>query len=193
MTNKAKSRYDVNATLQELGMSTIAGTSTQAGRFYEFEIPDCGGRRGLVFEAKDKRLTVGIRLHFQEGCSLLRAAATSDVALSFLGALHFSLQSQALEAQLVTGAEGVEGVIITARACAEEAESPLVEEYINRVRSVVEALHPALKGEGRELIDRVLDAVRPQLAASPEEPTQPDALIVPTFNEEARDRMLGRT
>ena len=193
MTTKAKSKYDVNSTLQELGMSVKNSTSTQAGKFYEFEIPDCPGRRGLVFDARDKGINVGIRLDFQENSTLLRAAATSDAALSFLGALSLSLKSQALEAQLITGMEGVEGVMITARVCSAEAGSPIVKERINRIRSVVEALPPVLTEEGRELIDRVLAAVRPQLAASPEKPTVPDALIVPTFDEEARNRMMGET
>jgi hypothetical protein len=183
-------KYGIEALFKQVQIETPRVTEIGAGRLYELEPTRCGGRQALVLDGKDKGITVALRQEVPENSPLRGEATTSTEALALLGALTAALRAQEVDAELIGGREGLEAVLLSRRLCAREPDADKLNEHLDRLQEIAEALEPALTLSGRAAIDGVLARVRPQLAASPEKIERRQAVIVPTFDEEARDRML---
>jgi hypothetical protein len=114
-------------------------------------------------------------------------------ALAFLGALTRSLQSRKLQAQLIAGEHGLEAVLVSRHICRADERSDLGA-HVEEIAAVLEGISASLHARGQELIDHVLDRTAPLYAGVMKDLRQPPSgLIVPTFDEEQRDRMMRRS
>jgi hypothetical protein len=183
-------RANMNVMLQEAQIPVRESVEIQGGRLHELEPSHYCGRRALVFESKEKGITVAIRADIPEKSPLRDTQVTSNEALLLLGALTFSLQTQNVETKLINGQRGLEAFVLSSRLCEAESDPGTISRYLNRLQDIVQAIEPVLSLTGQTLIDRVIDAVRLHIAAPTKEVQRVEPVIVPTFDEEARNRMM---
>jgi hypothetical protein len=181
---------DVRSALEKAGLSVIGHAETQGGVLHELDPAGSEGRRSLVFDDGTRGMTVAIRVNIPEGSSLAKAPAGSEAALCFLGALTYSIQGRQAEAKLILGSHGVEGILVSRHICAGALAVEKIPQELHDLRQIAGEIDSALAAPGPELIARLLanlSVVTSELARPiPKE----EARIVPTFDEEARDRMM---
>lgn len=184
--------HDESERYPEAELAFTAPEAIGRARIREFERPGCPGQRGMVFEDERGATTVGIRLDLPRESSLRDASPTSIEALSVLGALTRSLQSRNLQAQLIGGERGLEALLVSRHICAGE-ERPDLRTLVAEISEVLEGIATALEARGQELVDRILDRTAPQYVGVLKDLKPLNPLIVPTFDEAQRDRMMKRS
>lgn len=192
MTTHDWSNQDAPEMMKEAGLSLKATESTDRGRIHEFERLGCPDQRGVVLDDERYGITVGIRLELPEGAPMRNASPMSMEALAFLGALSRSLQARGLQAQLITGQQGLEAVLVSRHICG-GGDRPNFRQHVAEISEVIEGISPSLHARGQELVERILDRTVPLHAGVLRDlrPTSP--LVVPTFDEAQRDRMMEKS
>lgn len=153
---------------------------------YEAEPEGCPDRAVVVFDAEEG-MHVGVRLELPAGSDLRGAPVLSDRALLVQGILSVGLQHHHLQVEPLAHAEGLEGFLLTFHLC--DHDRDLLRERHARVDAVAHELSEAFAHPGEDLA--ALKAVVGFRAFAPElAPARAQAAIVPTFDLEARDRMM---
>lgn len=192
MTTHDWANQDVPEMLKEAGLSLKATESMEGVRIHEFERPGCPDQRGVVLGDERRGITVGIRLELPEGASLRNASPTSMEALALLGALSRSLQARGLQAQLLTGQQGLEAVLVSRHLCGGGGR-PDLRQHIADIAEVIEGISPSIHARGEELVERILDRTTLLHAGVLKELKPVSPLVVPTFDETQRDRMMKKS
>ena len=65
--------------------------------------------------------------------------------------------------------------------------------HLNQVQDVIKEIEPALSLSGQTLIENIIERVRPVIAEVTKDVSREAAVVVPTFDERARDLMTGQT
>lgn len=190
-TNDRKNyRSNVSDLLEEAQISIRESTSTQGGQLYELEASHCGGRRALVFDSKEQGVTIAIRIELPQASSIRNRPATSAEALQLLGALTLSLQGRNSEARLVSGEQGVEAIMVSQQLCQRSIDAKSLSNYFSQLQEVVKEIETALALPGQALLDSIIGHVRPVIAEVIKDKSPQGAIVVPTFDEAERDRMM---
>jgi len=184
-------RGNIGSLLKEAGIAVRESTEMERGSLYEVEPAQCGGRRALVFDGKEKGVTVAVRADIPEQAALRHETLGSVESLALLGALSLALQGHDAQPHLLGGERGLEAVMVSGRLCEREANPDSVHQELGRLEGIVASLEPALTLSGEALREAVLTRVRPSVAGLVSEMSDGERpMIVPTFDEEARDRMM---
>ncbi|MFS8085545.1 MAG: hypothetical protein ACMG6H_07930 [Acidobacteriota bacterium] len=186
-------RANISQLLKEAQISIRESAETQGGVLHQLEPAHCGGRRALVFDGKEKGVTIAIRVELPDASSLRNQPVTSPEVLQLLGALTQALQGHDAEARLVGGDRGLEAVMVSKRLCESSLDAERISERLNDMQDVVKEIEPALLLSGQTLIATIIARVGPVIADLSKEESTEEAVIVPSFNEEARDRMMSQT
>jgi len=193
-TNDQKySRTNVGAMLEEAQLSIRERTETQGGLLHELEPAHCGGYRAIMFDNKEKGVTIAVRTELPPASQLRSQAPTSQEALSLLGALTLTLQGYGAEARLISGEQGLEAIMVSQRICDRALNADGLKQYLGQLQAIAEEVEPALSLNGQAQIEHVLVRVRPQYADLRQQETHEEAIVVPTFDEEARNRLMKQT
>lgn len=192
-SDKKNYRANIGELLEEAQIAVRESAETQGGLLHELEPSHCGGRRALVFDGKEKGVTVAVRVEIPEASSLRNQLATSLEALQLLGALTHSLQGHEADARLISGDRGLEAIMVSKRLCERAGDAAKLSTHVNDIQDVVKEIEPALSYSGQTLIDSLLDRVGPRIADLGKDDSTEAAMIVPTFDEAARDRMMRQT
>lgn len=190
MSAQKKARANVSALLQAAQIAIGESIAMPDGQMHVLEPAQWCGRRVLVFEGKERSLTLATRFEIPEMSPLLNVAVTSAEALLLLGTLTFSLQGHDAEVKLVSGKQGLEAIMVNRRLCAAEITAPTLRQELKQLQDIVQMLEPMLALSGQALIDSVLERVRPVIFAPTQQTLKTEPLITPTFDEEARNRMM---
>ena len=190
MTKQNHSCVNTGVLLEEAQIKVRESINVQGGKLHELEPAQWCGRRTLVFDEKEKGTTVAIRSEIPEMSPLRNIPVKSSESLTLLGALTFSLQTQDANVKLISGEQGLEAIMVSYRLCAREIDSATLYSHINRIQDIVQTVEPALSKSGRDLVDYVIERVQPQISAPTNEKLKANPVIVPTFDEEERNRMM---
>jgi hypothetical protein len=195
MSTSDPKNYRVNLTelLAEAQISIRESTDTQGGLLHELEPSHCGGRRALVFDRKEKGITVAVRVEIPEASPLRNLSTTSPEVLQLLGALTQSLQGRDAEARLISDDRGVDAIMVSNRLCERSIDAAMLSKHLNQVQDVIKEIEPALSLSGQTLIENIIERVRPVIAEVTKDVSREAAVVVPTFDERARDLMTGQT
>jgi len=195
MSTSDPKNYETKLTklLAEAEISILTKTDTQGGLLHELEPSHCGGKRGLVFERQEKDTIVAVRVEIPETNSVRNSPLNSAEALQLLGALTQSLQSRDAEVKLISDDRGVAAILVSNRLCERQINAALLSKRLNQVQELVKEIEPALSSNGQTLIDNIMNRVRPIVAEITRDVSQETAVIVPTFDERARDLMMKQT
>jgi hypothetical protein len=185
--------HDAPDSYDESGLSFTTTETMGQARIREFERPGCAGQRGVVLEDERRGTTVGVRLDLTPNAPLRDVSPTSMDALAFLGALTRVLQSRNLQAQLIGGEHGLEAVLVSRHICGSD-QRPDLRTHVAEISEVIEGIESSLHGRGQELIDSILNRTAP-LHVGVLKDLRPaiGRIIVPTFDEAQRDRMMNRS
>ena len=192
-SDKKNYRSDLNEMLEQAQISISERASTQGGMLYELEPSQCGGRRALVFDNKDKGVTVAVRIEIPKASPIRNRTTASPEALQLLGALTQTLQGSNAEARLVTGARGLEAVMVSQHLCPPSVDASSLGRYLNRVHELVNQIEPALSLSGQTQIDNIFERLRSVVAEVRKEQLTETPVIVPTFDEAQRNRLMEQT
>jgi hypothetical protein len=192
-SDKKNYRSNLNEVLEEAQISILERASTQGGMLYELEPSQCGGRRGLVFDNKDKGVTVAVRIEIPEASPIRSRTTSSPEALQLLGALTLTLQGSNAEARLISGERGLEGVIVSQHLCPQSVDASNLGRYLNRLHELVKQIEPTLSLSGQMQTDSIFERVRSVIAEVRKDVPTETAVIVPTFDEAQRNRMMQQT
>ena len=180
---------DVTAMLKEARLAYTASPLVGQRRVYEFERPGRADQRGVLVDDGRHGITVGVRLDLMPGDSLRNADPKSIDALALLGALTRSLYSRGLHSQLLTGTKGVEGILVSKHICAGENGFDIGEE-IASISDAIEAISLSLQAKGTERLRQILHRTATLHVGVLSDIKTPSGLVVPTFDEAQRDRMM---
>lgn len=190
MSNQKPPRASASALLNETQIAIAESIAVQGGKIHALEPAQWCGRRTLVFDEKGKGITVAIRSELPEMSPLRNVSLTSQEALLLLGALNYSLQAHDADTKLVGGNQGLEAILISRRLCESEIDSSTLSHHLNQIQDIIQSIEPVLSLSGQVLIDSVIEHVRPVISAQTNEALKAEPMIVPTFDEEARNRMM---
>jgi len=190
MTKQNHSCANTGVLLEEAQIKVRESINVQGGKLHELEPAQWCGRRTLVFDEKEKGTTVAIRSEIPEMSPLRNMSMESPESLTLLGVLTFSLQTQDADVKLISGEQGLEAIMVSHRLCAREIDSATLCHHINRIQDIVQTVEPALSKSGQDLIDYVIEHVQPQISAPTQAELKTNPVIVPTFDEKERNRMM---
>jgi hypothetical protein len=190
--NPQSQRTEVRALLEAERIEVSQSLDTQGGRLHELDPAQYGGRQALVFESKDDGVTLAIRIEVPAASPLREEALTSTVALTFLGALTLALQGHKAEAKLISGGLGLEAVLVSRRLGDRELDAAGVGRLLQALQTLAQQVEPALAASGQDVVARILARVRPVKSDLTKQSLAAEPVIVPTFDQEARDRMMRR-
>jgi hypothetical protein len=193
MSNQKSMPVNAAALLQEAQIAVGERIDTTSGSIHELSPSHCRGQKTLVFERKEGGITVAVRVDLPETSVLRNQSLTSSEALTLLGALTLALQQHEAEAKLIAGSQGLEAVMVSARLCDRQLEATALNDHVSRVQDIAQSLEPALAEESPVLVESILERVRPVFAAPTKEIVRDQPIIVPTFDEEARNRMMQQS
>ena len=176
--------------LRSAGITVKKHQPIPHGQVYEIETPDCLGFQGIVHETRDEGVTVALRVPLEKDSPLYGLAVNSEQAHLLLGTLTAGLQGQGLQALLLARQDGLEGVLISKHLCESRVEAAIIKEKLSSLKHTAESISSALKTKGKELTAALykaslLQVAQPSLVNYPVRP-----MIAPTFDLEARDRMM---
>jgi hypothetical protein len=167
------------------------GEDIDAGRLYEFAPADLEDARGFAVLGDDET-HLGIRIDLPNDSALFGKPHSDSEALLALGAITAAFAGERISARLVSGGQGIEGVLLTTRRCGRldhKEHQASSEALIDAARS----LHLEISaGPTATLFDRLAqrrtpadsDLLEVELGDQPE--------IVPTYDPATRDRLLRR-
>lgn len=193
MSNQKYSKVNASLLLREANIAIRETIDVQSGKLHELEPAEHCGRRALVFEDGENGVTIGIRVELPQTSSLRNIPASSTESLTLLGAITFSLQGHNAHAKLLSGKQGLEAIMVSRQVCESGLDSSALSEYLELIEAVAQSIEPALALSAPASIEAVLEHVRPVVSAPESEILNVEPVIVPTFDEEARNQMMQKT
>lgn len=174
--------------LHQAGFTIASRTALPGARVYEVTSPTSAGVRVAVRYSDDQGLTLGGRIELSSS-ELAGTRADSEPALLLLGALAAGLQSQELEAHLLAGKDGLEGIMLSAHVCQDKVDAEQLKALLVRLSQVAKAVTEAVAQPGPARVAAVLRAARLG-QASAASVSRVQVSVAPTFDLAARDRLL---
>jgi hypothetical protein len=190
MSNQRVVTPSAAALLQEAQIAIGETTEMQSGSIHELDSSQCRGRRALVFDRKDGGFTIAVRVELPATNTVRGKPVTSSEALELLGGLTLTLQQHDAEAKLMEGGNGVEAVMLSSRVCERNVDAASLNDRLNRLQDIAASVESAIGAPAADVIGRLFEEVRPSVAAPTKEPVRVPPIVVPTFDEEARNRMM---
>lgn len=177
--------------LKDAGVAITETVENRLGQLHALDPAQWSGRKALVFDRKEGGITAAIRVELPESNALRGEALASPEALMLLGALTLALQGRNMDAKLVAGNDGLEAIMLSSHACHCDVDAAsLRDKHLKQVSEVAQLVEPVLALKGTALIEGVLARVRPLVGALVKEELKDQPIVVPTFDEQQRSRMM---
>ncbi|KRF02358.1 hypothetical protein ASG87_00050 [Frateuria sp. Soil773] len=191
MTNQKNTGNDVRELLKGAEIAVTETVENRLGRLHQLDPSQWSGRRALVLDRKQGGITAAVRVELPGSSPLRGQALASPEALALLGALTLALQDRGMDAKLIAGGDGLEAVMLNSHACHCDVDADsLRDKHLKEVDEVARLVEPALAQKGTALATAILARVRPLVGALVKEELKAQPIVVPTFDEQERDRMM---
>lgn len=191
MSTQKKSGNAARELLKDADVAITETVENRLGQLHALDPAQWSGRKALVFDRKEGGITAAVRIELPESNALRGEALTSPESLVLLGALTLALQGRNMDAKLVAGSDGLEAVMLGSHVCQCDVDAAsLRDRHLKQVSDVAQLVEPALALKGTALIESVLARVRPLVGALVKEELKDQPIVVPTFDEQQRSRMM---
>jgi hypothetical protein len=182
----------ITALLRQADIQPGKRTSMQGVEVVEATASGLAPQSLVVFQSQNEGMHLGLKVGIPGNSALANQKPYSEPVLLALGALTVALSPLGLRADLLSGPDGAQALLIVAHAC-ETKDPAVIRGKLVTLRSVSARIAEALVAPGADLVRVIRTSLGVRGFAQKWHTAGREASVVPTFDTAVRDRMMRET